>query len=277
MTESSPRPPSTARRWLTAAAVGVAVAVVGAGAAAALSGGDEHSHEADAAAEPTTASPTTAPTSTAAAAAAHDHASSDEAMGDTGAVATPDAAGAIAHHGHPELAPYAERYAAASTDQQAAADQLLADVRETLAPYADVNAALAAGYVAPADPKGPNVHYRRPDLVRDGVALDPSLPEGLVYRTAPGQEPVLLGAFFIAPRGEAAPMPAGDLVVWHSHNPTRCPAFFATAEAPCTEAVRMLHVWTVDGLTLTSRTGRTAAVQVADPFGAPFVASIAPA
>ena len=84
---------------------------------------------------------------------------------------------------------------------------------------------------------------------------------------------MLLGAFFVAPRGAPAPSPAVDLVVWHSHDPS-CPAFFATADAPCTDTRRLLHVWTADRVELEGRNRGPLEVEVVDPFGTPFRASI---
>jgi hypothetical protein len=182
------------------------------------------------------------------------------------------------HHArdHTDRAPYDERYAAATPGEQEAADTLLADVEAALAAYADPEAAEAAGY-APRRPdraRGGVVHYLNRDLARDGTVLDPARPDGLVYHTG-GERPVLLGAFFVAPRGTTAPSPAPDLVTWHTHDPA-CPAFFVTDAEPCTGSRRMLHVWTAGDVALTSpRTGRTVEVRVADPFGAPFTASIA--
>jgi hypothetical protein len=185
---------------------------------------------------------------------------------------------AMGGHHHPALPPYAERYAAATPEDQQAADDLLADVRSTLAAYADVDAAVAAGYRAPRRQGGPLAHYLNPELARSGDVLDPAQPSGLVYFTGGTGDPVLLGAFFVAPAGTPAPMPAGDLVVWHSHNPA-CPDFFATPDEPCLDARRMLHVWTVDEVTLPggrrfNRDGRPVTVQVVDPFGVPFRASV---
>jgi hypothetical protein len=177
-------------------------------------------------------------------------------------------------HEHPELAPYEERFDAASSDEQEAADELRAEVTDTLAAYADVDDAVAAGYRAPRDPKGQRWHYLNPSLVRDDNQLDPSEPEGLVFSTVEGREPELIGAFFVTPKGAEAPTPAGDLVVWHSHDPA-CADFFATAEEPCTATRRMLHVWTADTITLVGRrNGRTTEVRVVDPFGAPLTASV---
>ena len=179
------------------------------------------------------------------------------------------------HHG--DVTPYPERYAAASADERDAADLLVAGTEDALAAYADVDAAVAAGYEAPRNPRGNRAHYLNPSLVRDGDLLDTAHPEGLVYFTGGDGDPVLLGAFFVAPRGSTAPTPAGDLVVWHSHN-ERCPGFFATEDEPCTDARRMLHVWTIDEVQVPrgrrggGRAGAT--VPVVDPFGTPFRAAL---
>lgn len=179
-------------------------------------------------------------------------------------------------HDHPARAPYAERYAAATADQQAAADALLADVEATIAAYTDVDAALAAGYRRPRHPHGRIEHYVDPTVARDGQVLDPTHPNGLVYYTGGDGDPVLLGAFFVAPPGTPAPMPAGELVVWHSHDPS-CTAFFASEADPCSDSRRMLHVWTADHVELvTRRSGRPLEVRISDPFGAPFAASVTP-
>ena len=182
--------------------------------------------------------------------------------------------GARPGHRHDPLPPYEQRYGAATAEEQQAADELLASVRSTLAAYADVDAAVAAGYQAPLRPRGPTGHYLDPTVAEEGRVLDPARPNGLVYRTDAAGAPVLLGAFFVAPAGAPAPSPAGDLVVWHSHDPS-CPAFFATADEPCTEARRMLHVWIADRVEIESRRRGPVEVEVIDPFGAPFRASIA--
>ncbi len=196
-------------------------------------------------------------------AAAHEHPGGDD-----------ESSAGQGKHEHPELAAYEERFDAASAGEQAAADALRAEVTARLTAYADVDDAVAAGYRAPRDPKGRRWHYLNPALVRDGNQLDPSEPEGLVFYTVEGGEPVLIGAFFVTPKGADAPTPAGELVVWHSHDPA-CADFFATADEPCTSTRRMLHVWTADTITLVGRrSGRTAEVRVVDPFGAPLKASV---
>jgi len=190
-------------------------------------------------------------------------------------------------HERPARTPFAERRAAASTDEQTAADDLVTDVRATLAPYAEVDAALAAGYQLPRrrNPaaRGGLVHYIHPGRAADGHVLDPTLPEGLVYATRPGEgeggagEPVLVGAFFLAAAGEAAPLPAGDLAVWHSHDGEGCPTFFVTDTDPCVATRRMLHVWTADQVTTPGRhSAGPRTLRVVDPFGTPFRAAVEP-
>lgn len=179
-------------------------------------------------------------------------------------------------HDHEALPPYEERYAAATEEEQEAADDLTADVEATLAAYADLDDAVAAGYQLPRNrvhPRSPLLHYSDRTVAEEGHVLDPERPNGLVYATGGDGEPVLLGAFFVARPGVDAPTPAGDLVVWHSHSPD-CPAFSATEDEPCTDTRRMLHVWTADEVELVGRRDQPVTVRVVDPFGAPFRASV---
>jgi hypothetical protein len=249
------------RRAAVAAVVVAAVAAVTAGAVMAAQGGDVPASAADVAGA---GSPVTG------AGHAQEGSSPDEdAVGPAGGHQ-----GTRARHRHDPLPPYEQRYADATEDERRAADELLASVRSALAPDADVDAAVAAGYQAPRRTRGPTLHYVDRSVAQEGRVLDPSRPNGLVYGTDPAGEPVLLGAFFVAPPGTPAPSPAGDLVVWHSHAPS-CPGFFATADEPCTDAHRMLHVWTVDQVELVGRRDQPVEVEVVDPFGAPFRASVA--
>jgi hypothetical protein len=285
MDETAPIPPAPpipppgrrlGRRALVAA--GIAVAVVTVGGAVALAAGGEDDPQAGAAAEPAHGEHDQVADATAAQARDHDH-DADSPGADAPAAEppgdVPTADGHRGHREHPPLTPYAERYAAATPEQQAAADDLRAAVAATVAPYADVDVAVAAGYrVVPAT-ANTIAHYVDPAATRDGRVLDPSRPEGLVYYAAGEGDPVLLGAFFIAPPGEPVPDDAGGVVVWHSHDPA-CTGFFATPDQPCTDTRRMLHVWTAEHLDITARrTGQTVAVDFVDPFGAPFRASIA--
>ena len=255
----------TIRRVITIVAAVVAVAALVGSAVAYANAGDDG----DTAGAADAATPTA------------DHSGhepgTDQSDDGSGTGGTGSAGGRAGHgdHEHPTLAPYDERYAAASADDQAAADDLRAEVAATLEAYADVDAAVAAGYQAPRRPNSTRWHYLNRTLARDDDVLDPRHPEGLVYSTVEGHDPVLLGAFFVAPPGVEAPSPAGDLVVWHSHDPA-CPGFFATTDEPCTDVRRMLHVWTADTVTVTGRRNPegTAEVRIVDPFGAPFGAAV---
>jgi hypothetical protein len=254
------------RRWISRAglpvAVGAAVLVSSAVTFAAV-----RTHEAD---EPTETGSPNATAGPGDGEGTHEHepAASDEEL----IAATADGRDLF---DHPTLPPYEDRYAAASDEEQAAADDLRSEVQATVEPYQDVAAAVAAGYQPPGRPRGPFQHYLNLDLVRDSTALDPARPDGLVFYFGGQGDPVLLGAFFVARREMVAPRPAGDLVVWHSHESEACPGVFATDAEPCTHARRMLHVWTVDQVELVGRrAGRTVPVEVTDPFGAPFRAAV---
>ena len=259
MTEDpSPPAPRRAGRWVVAAAVAVTV-VVAAGAVAWAGSGAGNDPDDVGAGGRATGAPVAAAAGT-----------TDPGSGAGGARPGPR------HHGHADRATYEERYAAASAGEQQAADDLVAEVRATLAAFPTPAEAEAAGYRPPRPGRAQAgvQHYLNRDAALDDTVLDPAQPDGLVYYTGSG-DPVLLGAFFIARRGAEAPSPAPDLVTWHTHD-SDCAQFFVTAAEPCSASRRMLHVWTADQVTWTSRrSGRSGAVEVTDPFGAPFTASIA--
>jgi hypothetical protein len=286
MEPETPFPTPRSTRRLHGVRLGVAVAVVtgvvaaGGAVAWALSAGDDPS------ADQATAAGTRTPAGAQADEHDHDHdatATTVDDTADTAAAADADEDAATAglaradgeHAHHEQLPPYDQRYADASDDERQAADDLRTAVRGTLAAYADPDAAIAAGYRPGPHARGPIVHYANPQVLRDGHVLDPSHPNGLVYSTPAQGEPVLLGAFFVVPPDTPAPTPAGDLLVWHSHNPS-CPQFFVTdGRTDCLDTRRMVHVWTVDQVSLTSRrTGQPVEVRITDPFGAPFRASV---
>jgi hypothetical protein len=100
--------------------------------------------------------------------------------------------------------------------QYAAAQKLVADTERATAKYASLTAALADGYVAPANPAMVD-HYRNDQHIRDGKVLDPSRPESLMYAQTP-RGPVLAGVMYITNiPGEFGPEPGGCLTRWHVH------------------------------------------------------------
>lgn len=146
--------------------------------------------------------------------------------------------------------------ATATPEQRAAADRLLKDVQASLSRYVDLSAAAAAGYRQTTPYRflrwGP-AHFHNRALNRDDGLLDPNRPEALVYFKLPTGHIVLIGAMFLAPKGQG-PRPGGPITAWHVHDNLcvtatgsvalankdgQCPAgtFFVG------NAVEMMHVW----------------------------------
>lgn len=147
----------------------------------------------------------------------------------------------------------------ATPEQQAAAGKLLKDVKASVARFNDIKVAFSEGYRQTTPYRflrwGP-AHFTNRAYERDGKWLDPMNPESLVYMKLLNGDLVVLGAMFLAPKGEG-PRPGGPLTEWHVHDnlcvtatgsvamstePGQCPpgSFFVGA------AVEMMHVWTFD-------------------------------
>ena len=146
---------------------------------------------------------------------------------------------------------------APTPEQTASAGKLLEEVKTGIARFADPQAAQAEGYQQTTPYRyggwGP-AHFNNQTYSRDGRFLDPARPEALVYMKVPDGRVALIGAMFLAPKGQG-PRPAGPLTEWHVHDnlcitsigtvalalaPGVCPpgSFFVG------EAVEMMHVWT---------------------------------
>ncbi len=142
-------------------------------------------------------------------------------------------------------------------EQKANAAKLLEDVKTGIARFADLQAAQTEGYQQTTPYRyggwGP-AHFNNQTYTRDGRFLDPTRPEALVYMKVPDGRIALIGAMFLAPKGQG-PRPGGPLTEWHVHD-TLCITSIGTvalALAPgvCPpgsffvgEAVEMMHVWT---------------------------------
>lgn len=144
--------------------------------------------------------------------------------------------------------------------QQAAANQLVAQTKATLAKYSSLSAATAAGYTAATNPNGYVVHYANWSVAKND-GFDPSNPAFLVYaNTVNG--PVLMGAMYLGP-APCTPGPdvGGSLTQWHAHD-NLCLSGGrvvgrTSSAGTCASGVHnsntyfMLHVWTEPSLAST--------------------------
>ncbi|OLB79202.1 MAG: hypothetical protein AUI14_11035 [Actinobacteria bacterium 13_2_20CM_2_71_6] len=141
-------------------------------------------------------------------------------------------------------------------DQVRGAAVLVDRTRAGLARFADIHAAIAAGYRPTTNRMGYDVHMENPAYAKDGRILDPDRPEQLMYAIADGKATLLSAVFAMRVAGTAAPAPGGPLTHWHSHNICvtvlppgftlvdaygGCPAFALKVASPL-----MMHVWVVD-------------------------------
>jgi hypothetical protein len=101
--------------------------------------------------------------------------------------------------------------------QLLAAAKLVTDTKAAVARYADLNAALAAGYVPMEPPDSQVAHYVNRSYMTDEYVLDPQHIQSLIYFNG-SHGPVLIGAMYIMPRGEDGPQIGGPLTVWHQHS-----------------------------------------------------------
>ena len=158
-----------------------------------------------------------------------------------------------------DLSPATGASGAATDGERHRADALVARVTAGLDRFAELPAAVAAGYVPATDPHGYVVHYANWDVVRRGVVLDATAPSSLVYaNTVDG--PVLLGAMFMGPAPcRPGPDVGGPLTVWHAHDDLCLSAAHevvgrSDGSGSCAtgrhnvSAFFMLHVWTAPSL-----------------------------
>jgi hypothetical protein len=167
-----------------------------------------------------------------------------------GGLAHPDA---VHSHAGAVLQPVA---AVATPDQRAAANQLLADTKVSLARYQDPSVAIAAGFKpGPISNADPLVHFENKANAK--TILDPTRPQALVYaHTSHGLR--LIGAMFQMPAiGQWGPDPGGPLTQWHQHegicfSPFGIEFSFETPFWTCPVGSSsittppMLHVWIID-------------------------------
>jgi hypothetical protein len=114
--------------------------------------------------------------------------------------------------------------ALATREQRAAALRLRAEVRIAVRRWRTLRLAAAAGYDVRRPPRRPDydaVRWFHADHRRgfhsDGVQVDPSAPETLVYADVPRRPLVLVAVMFTVPRGVRGPTPGGPITRWHRH------------------------------------------------------------
>ncbi|HKW60803.1 MAG TPA: hypothetical protein VJR46_13725 [Candidatus Dormibacteraeota bacterium] len=147
-----------------------------------------------------------------------------------------------------------------------AANRLYTETRASVAKYADLKAALAAGYVPMEPPDLEIVHYVNRAYMVDADILDPQHVQSLIYYNGKSGTR-LIGAMYIMPRrGMEGPQIGGPLTVWHQHsnicfdNVTGMAVAFAHSDffdrndkaGSCPRGSTnkttplMLHVWLID-------------------------------
>jgi hypothetical protein len=104
--------------------------------------------------------------------------------------------------------------------EQINATQYVQSTSEAVAPYANLAAATAAGYVAVSPVDYPVVYYVNPGIeTANAVAertLSPQHVDGLIYAQTPSGQEVLAAAMYVLPPTlSKPPMPFGALVQWH--------------------------------------------------------------
>lgn len=145
-----------------------------------------------------------------------------------------------------------------TAEQQARAENLIANTLSHLPAYAEPSAAEADGYRSINDGGTGYEHYINSEYRTDGRVLDPDRPESLVYQVRDGAKQ-LVAAMYMAEPGttlDTTPDIGGPLTQWHIHD-NLC---FATsgqvagltdASGGCApplvkpEPVPMIHVWIV--------------------------------
>jgi hypothetical protein len=99
-----------------------------------------------------------------------------------------------------------------------AATKLMVDTRKAVARYAQLKAAVAAGYVPMEPPDLEIVHYVNRSYMVPADVLDPQHVQSLIYYNGK-QGTVLIGAMYIMPnRAIDGPQIGGPLTVWHQHS-----------------------------------------------------------
>ncbi|MGH9026139.1 MAG: hypothetical protein ACRDWD_08490 [Acidimicrobiia bacterium] len=173
-------------RRLQALAAGAIVLVVAAVAVPALAAGENHSHGA----------------------IGHSH---DESVAHDDGHVHEDGTG----HEHPT--------GGVTPEQQARADDLVAETEDALVRWEDPAVAIEDGFRSIGDGRRPNgyEHYINTAYLASHDVLDPEHPESLVYQKGADGSSTLVSAMYILPPGSTmddVPAIGGPLTPWHDHD-----------------------------------------------------------
>ncbi|MBX7070645.1 MAG: hypothetical protein K1X38_14765 [Microthrixaceae bacterium] len=203
------------------------------------------------------------------AAATHHHAGEDHSHAD-GETAShhDDSDSAHAHPAAPLTKPYDPTEPidlggvdGVTPDQQARAENLVANTLWKLPQFADWTALEARGYHSIRDDGTGYEHFVNWDALDDGRQLDPDHPESVVFEIRPDGTKQLASAMFFAEPGttlDNVPDIGGALTQWHIHDdlcftgdPPRI-AGITSIGGPCAPGTQklgdprpMIHVWIV--------------------------------
>ncbi len=202
------------RRGLPKFAVGASVAALVAISVPGASGAVEHEHEHD----------------ETAADADHAHAEGTPAHDDS---AAHDDAAAHADGSHPEGSgaipprPYDPNLPidlggveGVTPEQQAAAENVLASTVSLLPRWSDPEYALANGFFSIGDGGTGTEHFLNREFMDDGVMLDPTRPESLVWDVVNGERTLSAAMYMTTPGMTLDDVPefGGALTQWHIHD-----------------------------------------------------------
>jgi hypothetical protein len=143
-------------------------------------------------------------------------------------------------------------------EQLAAANAFVAQVKATVAPYEDIRAGMRAGYVQlTQDLPGIAAHFVNVQYLTDGIIMDPTKPEFLLYTKRLDGNWRLVGVMFYDEKaGDTPPSFFGPLDVWHLHEDlcfTGPSVRVVATAADCkggnfvAKTAWQLHVWTAPG------------------------------
>ncbi|MEO9255356.1 MAG: hypothetical protein ABI305_07455, partial [Tepidiformaceae bacterium] len=142
--------------------------------------------------------------------------------------------------------------------QLTAANSFITQVKATVAPFEDIRAGMAAGYVQlTQDLPGIAAHFVNVKYLTDGIIMDPTKPEFLLYTKRLDGNWRLVGTMFYDEKaGDTAPSFFGPLDVWHLHEDlcfTGPSVRVVATAADCkggnfvAKTAWQLHVWTAPG------------------------------